>query len=116
AAHLSSRNTTHETVRAPPYLTLVGQRGRPVNHDLVLDEAQMRTTAELCICLDGLPLAIELAASRLNILSPQELLERLDERLDLLHWSVVDSDSRHQTLRGAISWSYDLLNDHEQIV
>jgi predicted ATPase/DNA-binding CsgD family transcriptional regulator/DNA-binding XRE family transcriptional regulator len=103
-----------ESLAESPAMALFDQRARAVNPDLALDLAQMRTVAEICICLDGLPLAIELAATRLNTLSPVALLQRLDQRLDLLHWSMVDGDSRHQTLRGAILWSHDLLNPHEQ--
>lgn len=103
-----------ESLTESPAVTLFAQRARAVNPDLALDFEQMRVIAEICIRLDGLPLAIELAAARLNTLSPFALLQRLDQRLDLLRWSMVDSDSRHQTLRGAILWSYDLLNSHEQ--
>jgi predicted ATPase/DNA-binding NarL/FixJ family response regulator/transcriptional regulator with XRE-family HTH domain len=95
-------------------VALFVQRACAMNPDLALDLEQTRVVAEICIRLDGLPLAIELAAARLNTLSPLALLQRLDQRLDLLRWSMVDSDSRHQTLRGAILWSYDLLNSHEQ--
>jgi predicted ATPase/DNA-binding NarL/FixJ family response regulator/transcriptional regulator with XRE-family HTH domain len=95
-------------------VALFVQRARAMDPDLALDLQQMRVVAEICIRLDGLPLAIELAAARLNTLSPLALLQRLDQRLDLLRWSMVDGDSRHQTLRGAILWSYDLLNGHEQ--
>jgi predicted ATPase/DNA-binding CsgD family transcriptional regulator/transcriptional regulator with XRE-family HTH domain len=103
-----------ENLTESPTVTLFVQRARAMNPDLTLDLQQMRVVAEICIRLDGLPLAIELAAARLNTLSPLSLLQRLDQRLDLLHWSMVDSDSRHQTLRGAILWSHDLLDPHEQ--
>ncbi len=103
-----------ESLTRSPAVELFVQRARAMNPDLALDLAQMRTVAEICIRLDGLPLAIELAAARLNTLSPQALLERLDQRLDLLRWSVVDSNSRYQTLRGAILWSHDLLDSHRQ--
>jgi predicted ATPase/DNA-binding CsgD family transcriptional regulator/transcriptional regulator with XRE-family HTH domain len=103
-----------ESLTESPAVTLFVQRARAMNPDLALDLQQMRVVAEICIRLDGLPLAIELAAARLNTLSPLALLQRLDQRLDLLRWSMVDSDSRHQTLRGAILWSYELLNSHEQ--
>jgi predicted ATPase/DNA-binding CsgD family transcriptional regulator/DNA-binding XRE family transcriptional regulator len=103
-----------ESLTESPAVTLFVQRARATNPDLTLDLAQMRTIAEICIRLDGLPLAIELAAARLNTLSPLALLRHLDQRLDLLRWSMVDGDSRHQTMRGAILWSHDLLNPHEQ--
>jgi predicted ATPase/DNA-binding CsgD family transcriptional regulator/tetratricopeptide (TPR) repeat protein/transcriptional regulator with XRE-family HTH domain len=103
-----------ESLTESTAVTLFVQRARAMNPNLALDLEQMRVVAEICIRLDGLPLAIELAAARLNTLSPLSLLQRLDQRLDLLRWSMVDSDSRHQTLRGAILWSHDLLNPYEQ--
>jgi predicted ATPase/class 3 adenylate cyclase len=71
------------------------------------------TIRELCTRLEGLPLAIELAAARLTLLSPEQLLERLSGRLDLLK-GTRDADPRQQTLRATIEWSYDLLSEDEQ--
>jgi predicted ATPase len=70
--------------------------------------------AEICRRLDGLPLAIELAAARTRLLSPKALLERLDRRFDLLTGGAADLPSRHQTLRNTIEWSYGLLEPSEQ--
>src|SRR5258705_10830321 len=67
--------------------------------------------AEICYRLDGLPLAIELAAARVKLLSPQAMLPRLKKGLDLLATSSPDRTDRQRTLRGAIAWSYDLLDD-----
>jgi predicted ATPase/class 3 adenylate cyclase len=69
--------------------------------------------AELCARLDNLPLAIELAAARTNILSPTQILERLSRRRDLLR-AGRDADPRHETLRSTITWSYDLLDAEER--
>jgi class 3 adenylate cyclase len=69
--------------------------------------------ADLCDHLDGLPLAIELAAARTAVFSPEQLLERLSQRLDLLKGDR-DADPRQQTLRGTIEWSHDLLSEQEQ--
>ena len=70
---------------------------------------------ELCVRLDGLPLALELAAARCNLLSPRALLERLGSRLDLLRATPGSGFAERQwTLRGAIEWSYDLLQPEEQ--
>ena len=69
--------------------------------------------AELCVRLDQLPLALELAAARAKALSPRQILERLSQRLDLLE-SGRDADPRQQTLRATIDWSHDLLSDEEQ--
>ena len=71
--------------------------------------------AELCSRLEGLPLAIELAAARLRALNPEQLLERLSQRLDLLKGGR-DADPRQQTLRATIAWSYDLLDPEERRV
>ena len=73
------------------------------------------TIRELCARLEGLPLAIELAAARTRLLSPEQLLERLSGRLDLLK-GARDADPRQQTLRATIDWSYELLTQDEQLL
>jgi predicted ATPase len=70
--------------------------------------------AEICVRLDGLPLAIELAAARIKLFPPRALLQRLDNRLKLLTGGAKDRPTRQQTLRGAIDWSYSLLTEEEQ--
>jgi predicted ATPase/DNA-binding CsgD family transcriptional regulator/transcriptional regulator with XRE-family HTH domain len=92
------------------------QRARAVQHTFTLNEANAPTVAEICVRLDGLPLALELAAARINILTPAALLRRLERRLPLLTRGASGGDKRHQTLRAALAWSYDLLNDAEQIL
>jgi predicted ATPase/class 3 adenylate cyclase len=85
---------------------------------LFCDRAQQEPNAdirELCRRLDGLPLAIELAAARARMLSPAEVLARLSQRLDLLKGGR-DADPRQQTLRAAIEWSHDLLSEEEQVL
>ena len=74
---------------------------------------QSEAVGELCIRLDELPLALELAAARTALFSPKQLLERLSQRLDLLR-GERDADPRQQTLRATIEWSYDLLTEEEQ--
>src|SRR5262249_24961398 len=69
---------------------------------------------QVCARLDGLPLAIELAAARLKLLSPEELLSRLDKSLAILSSGARDAPERQQTLRNAIAWSYGLLSLFEQ--
>jgi predicted ATPase/class 3 adenylate cyclase len=73
-----------------------------------------RAVAELCYRLDGLPLAIEMAAARIKVLSPQAMLSRLSSRLKLLTGSLTDLPARQQTLRGTIAWSYDLLDQESR--
>ncbi len=76
-------------------------------------EAAVRPIAEICLRLDGLPLAIELAAARTRLFSPQALLSRLEHRLDVLSGGVRNAPDRQQTMRATIAWSYQLLA-HEQ--
>ena len=81
---------------------------------LELTDENAPVVESLCRRLDGLPLALELAAARLRLLSPEALLERLDHALDLLTSGSRDSPERHQTLRTTIEWSHSLLNEAEQ--
>ncbi len=76
--------------------------------------ANTRTIAEICVRLDGLPLAIELAAARIKLLPPQALLARLEHRLQVLTSGARDAPVRQQTLRNTLAWSYDLLAAEEQ--
>jgi non-specific serine/threonine protein kinase len=81
-----------------------------------LTETNAPVIAEICRRLDGLPLAIELAAARIAHLAPEVLLARLDTRLPLLTRGAADLPPRHQTMRNAIAWSYDLLSPEEQLL
>jgi predicted ATPase/class 3 adenylate cyclase len=85
-------------------------RARAVRPDFGGDEA----VAEICRRLDGLPLALELAAARVKALSPPQILERLEQRLPLLTGGARDAPERQQTLRATIAWSHDLLSADEQ--
>ncbi|KQR51997.1 hypothetical protein ASF88_10420 [Leifsonia sp. Leaf336] len=76
--------------------------------------AEMDAIAEICIRLDGMPLAIELAAARVRVISPAQILERLAEPLSLLAGGVRDAPDRQQTIRAAITWSYDLCTEVER--
>lgn len=90
-------------------VTLFVERARAVRPDFDLSADNAGTVAELVARLDGLPLAIELAASRIKLLAPAALLARLDNRL--LAGGAQDLPARHQTLSATIEWSYDLLDD-----
>lgn len=89
-------------------------RARAVKPDFVLSGGNERAVAGICVRLDGLPLAIELAAAQSKVLSPEALLERLSERLPLLVGGPRDWPARQRTLRAAIEWSYGLLDREEQ--
>lgn len=94
--------------------TLFLQRARAVRPDFVLTRENSMAIATICRQLDGLPLAIELAAARLKILTPEALVTRLAHRLDILTGGARDQPERLQTMRAAIAWSYELLETNEQ--
>jgi predicted ATPase/transcriptional regulator with XRE-family HTH domain len=97
-----------------PAVALFVERARMVRPDFELTPALVPLIAEICVRLDGLPLAIELAAARIKYFSPAALLGRLEQRLPLLAGGARDLPERQQTMRNAIAWSYDLLDPREQ--
>jgi predicted ATPase/class 3 adenylate cyclase/Tfp pilus assembly protein PilF len=97
-----------------PAVTLFAERARAVRPDFEITAENAQAVSAICAQLDGLPLAIELAAARIKILSPQMMLARLDSRLKLLTGGGRDLPARQQTLRATIEWSFDLLEDEEK--
>jgi tetratricopeptide (TPR) repeat protein len=93
---------------------LFAERARAVKADFAITGENGPAVAEICGRLDGLPLAIELAAARVRLLPPQKMLAQLGNRFRLLTGGARDLPARHQTLRGAIDWSYDLLDADEK--
>jgi predicted ATPase/DNA-binding XRE family transcriptional regulator len=97
-----------------PSVALFVERARAVGAELLVDEVTAPAIAAICRRLDGLPLAIELAAAWVRLLPPSALLARLDRRLPLLVGGTHDVPARQRTMRDAISWSYDLLEEDER--
>ena len=102
------------TLARNPAVALFIARAKALKRDFELTEGNARAIAGVCARVDGLPLAIELAAARIAVLTPQQLLERLDRRLKLLTGGRRDADDRQRTLRDTIAWSHGLLNAADQ--
>jgi len=105
---------TLEALCRLPAIALFVERAQAVKHQFALTQENAQTVAAICARLDGLPLAIELAASRIKLLSPSAMLARLESRLNLLTGGARDLPTRQQTLRNTVEWSYGLLNSAEQ--
>lgn len=97
-----------------PVICLFVNRALAARPDFALTEENARDVAEICARLDGLPLAIELAAARVNLLTPRDMLAQFDRRFQWLTDGVRDSHAWRQTLRGALDWSYNLLDEEER--
>lgn len=95
-------------------VSLFVQRAQTIDARFSLTEENAPAIASICRRLDGLPLALELAAARIKLFGPRQLLERLESRLDLLTRGPRDLPARQRTLRATIDWSYDLLDQAEQ--
>jgi predicted ATPase/tRNA A-37 threonylcarbamoyl transferase component Bud32 len=111
---LPDKGASAAVLRDCPSVALFVQRAEKVKPGFTLSEANAAAIAGICRSLDGLPLALELAAARVRILEPAVLLQRLDHALDLLTSGDRDLPLRQRTLRATISWSYSLLTPEEQ--
>jgi len=90
------------------------ERARHIDSDFQITMENASDIARICSMLDGLPLAIELAAARIRVFSPNIILQNLEERLAFLTGGPIDLPERQQTMRAAVDWSYDLLNEDEK--
>ena len=99
-----------------PAVELFLRRARAVTPDLDLSDSLLRRVGDICRSLDGLPLAIELAATRVGTLTVDDLADRLDRRLDVLASGSRTAPDRHRTLRAVVDWSYELLGEQERAV
>ncbi len=114
ALDVPDEETDRESIARSESVRLFVERGRAARPDFGLTDTNADSVARVCRRLDGLPLAIELAAARLSMLTPEELAGRLDQRFRLLTGGDRFAVERHQTLRAAVDWSYDLLDASEQ--
>ena len=103
-------------IESSPAVQLLRDRAGAVRKDLVLDAQTLSTMVRVCRALDGIPLAIELAAARLRTMSIDQLAHRLDDRFRLLTGGSRTALPRHRTLRAMVDWSWELLSDAERMV
>ena len=103
-------------IESSPAVQLLRDRAGAVRRDLAVDARTLSTMARVCRALDGMPLAIELAAARLRTMSLDQLANRLDDRFRLLTGGSRTALPRHKTLRAVVDWSWELLTDAERMV
>jgi predicted ATPase/DNA-binding CsgD family transcriptional regulator len=113
---VSRHTTSANEIEKSPAVTLFVQRAKAVDASFRLNDDNARFIAEICRRLDGLPLAIELAAVRIKLFSPEILLSRLEKRLSHLTSGPRDLPTRQKTLRATLDWSYNLLDSKEQLL
>ncbi|MFD7653604.1 BTAD domain-containing putative transcriptional regulator [Actinosynnema sp. NPDC059797] len=113
---LPSADADPRAIESSPAVRLLRDRAGAVRKDLAVDAAALATMARVCRALDGMPLAIELAAARLRTMSLDQLANRLDDRFRLLTGGSRTALPRHRTLRAVVDWSWELLNDAERVV
>ena len=107
-------NISLDELRAAPSVRLFEERAQALSPHFVLDEQNAFTVVEICAQLDGLPLALELAAARVRLYSPEGILAQLADRLDFLTTRTRDMPDRHRNLRAALEWSVNLLTPKEK--
>jgi predicted ATPase/class 3 adenylate cyclase len=105
-----------DTARASASVRLFAERAAAAADGFVIDDANVAPVVEICRHLDGIPLAIELAAARVRAMTPTEIANRLDERFRLLAGGSRRTQERHRTLQATVAWSYDLLTEPEKVV
>ncbi len=110
------RSISLQEFRGFASIELFDERASHARSDFALTEQNVRSVAQICQRLDGIPLAIELAAARIKVLSVDEIASRLDDRFSLLTAGSRTAIPRHQTLRATIDWSHDLLSEQERIL
>ena len=113
---LPPADASPEQIESSPAVRLLRDRAQAVRRDLAADAATLATLARVCRALDGMPLAIELAAARLRSMSVEQLANRLDDRFRLLTGGSRTALPRHRTLRAMVDWSWELLSDAERRV
>jgi predicted ATPase len=115
-ALLESGQATPERLAQVAAVALFIERARDAKPDFVVTAANAPALAEVCACLDGLPLAIELAAARVRLLPPEALLARLAGQLQLLSGGARDLEERQRTMQATIAWSEELLSPQERVL
>ncbi len=108
--------TGNDEIGAAAAIRLFCDRARSALPSFTLSDLNAGPVAKICQRLDGIPLAIELAAARMNVLSPDEMLHRLDDRFGVLRGGHRAASSRQQTLRATLDWSYELLTPSERVL
>lgn len=113
---LPETSTSLAALMDTPVIRLFADRARAARPGFVITEENAPIVAEICARLDGLPLAIELAAARINLLTPADMLEQIDRRFQWLTGGARDGHTWRQTLRGALEWSYNMLSAEERLL
>ena len=108
--------STTDILKHVESIRLFGERARVVYPEFAIDSQNALVVAQICQRLDGIPLAIELAAARANMLTVEQISKRLDDRFSLLTGGLRSALPRHQTLRATIDWSYNLLSEEERLL